>query len=299
MAKSMGQIHTVNVSQEVNSAGDSLLVDFPFELSDQLNRLIRSGNFFKLVGIDAALNTVGTVGGGQVSGYLRYYAPTRGRVLAYRNAFQAMKSAMELQGIKMSSNKMYDFRPKFNATATYPGGYPNQANLAGGTGSTTNALVLHDNASPGSDHSVFGVYNRSVKPVNTQAGGDLFGTGFNTMGVQSTPTDFVINDQAMYTGNPLFASLEWESIPFTMSWTPDSTDIATNFQWRPDPALFLAILTGQIECAIEEVNLDGDPTPAGVNITWAFHISGWKSIMSDKKPQRRMSKRKRSRRTKR
>jgi len=75
-----------------------------------------------------------------------------------------------------------------------------------------------------------------------------------------------------------------------LSWTPDSSDIATNFQWRPDPALFLAVLCGQMQVVIEEVNLDGGA--AGVNINMATMVSGWKSIMGnpDKKRSSRGSK---------
>jgi hypothetical protein len=73
-----------------------------------------------------------------------------------------------------------------------------------------------------------------------------------------------------------------------LSWTPDSTDIATSLEWRPDPALFLAVMCGQLQVRIEEVNLDGTPDPAtALNVKVATMVSGWKSIMGNPDPGRK------------
>jgi len=288
-AKELGQLHILNFEKDVNDSGDILNCDISGELSKQLQRIVRQGNNFKVVGIDMSLNTAGQIGGGQVSGFIRYYAPTKGRCMAYREAYKAMMTAMKLQGINHRSNKFYDFRAGFNTLGPNGGAIVNQATLNGATG-----LALYH---PGtSSASIFDVHNDGVKPEGFDgSSGDLFPSGFNTMGVQSTPTDFVLNDAPLFEGNSDIADVNWEYIPFQMSWTPDSTDIATIFEWRPDPALYLAVMTGQLQVFVEEVNKDapsGEPKPAYLEMSVAVMVSGWKSIMSDgkKKKSRRSRK---------
>lgn len=291
MPKSLGQIHTVNIRDQVGTApGPRTNIDLPGALTEQLQHMIRAGNNFKVVGIDVGLSSATTLGGGQLSGHFRYYAPTKGRCKAFRTAFVAMRNAMKLQGISMHSNALYDFRAPLNDHVDASNTFRNQASLDG-----TNGLTLGLSTAGSADYSIFGVHNKSV--VNTTAGvaaGDLFNPGFNTMGVQGTPTDFVLNDAAIYSGNSDEASTEFEMIPFVLSWTPDTTDIATNFQWRPDPALYTSILCGQLQMYVEEINLDGGASQIEVDI--AVHVAGWKSIMSDpsKKSRRKSSSKKKS-----
>lgn len=296
MAKSLGQIHTVNFYNSIDpTVAEQRILNYDVsgQLCHQLQRMVRQGNSFKLVGLDMNLTAVGTLGGGQVSGYIRYYAPTKGRCEAYRSAFHAMRNAMKLQGINMTDNEMYDFRAGFNGKGeTYLNGatIQNQATM-----DASNPLCL---TSADGEPSVFGVHNSGVIPTSQGvSSGDLFQSGFNTMGVQATPTDFVFNDRALWTGNEHTASEEWEAIPFMMSWTPDTTDIATQFQFRPDPALYLAIMTGQLQIYLEEINLDGGASQ--LELTSAVQISGWTSIMSDKtkKPKRRKSRKSNKRRS--
>jgi hypothetical protein len=59
-------------------------------------------------------------------------------------------------------------------------------------------------------------------------------------------------------------------------------------QWRPDPALFLAVMCGQLQCVVEEVNFDGGATALELNI--AVMVSGWKSIMGSPDRKRKSSK---------
>ncbi len=289
MPKSLGQIHTANFSCQVSADSDRYLLDVPQVLSDQLNRLVRQGNFFKIVGIDMNVTDVGSGdNGGQVSGWLRYYAPTRGRCAAYRAAFNAVRTAMNLQGISMKDNAQYDFRTSLNALATYN----NQAdikNIAVLDGSAANALVLHTDTVGYPDNcKVFGVHNSSVEPVQDVP---QFSAGFNTMGVQTTPTDFVLNDSLMFTGNHESANTEFEKIPFQLSYTPGSTDISVSMQWRPDPALYLAIMTGQMELEIDEIDLDGGASALKIEV--AVMVSGWKSIMGNPDKKKRGKSRRR------
>ena len=237
MAKSLGQIHTVNHTMSFANAGAINNIDVSGELTNQLERNIRQGNYFKVVGIDMSLSTQGTSGGGQVTGYLRYYAPTAGRCEAYRGAFKAMKKVMEVQGIPMnerSGNSMYDFRAQITDEN---GGIAmkNQATLDGTTG-----LALYHQTD--AKASIFSVHNESVTPREGVGATAATSTGFDTIiNEGATATDFILNNHQLYTGNSQTANLNWEFIPFTLTWTPDTTDLVTVWQWRPDPALFLAV----------------------------------------------------------
>ena len=284
MAKSLGQIHTVNYTQSVTNTGaaqNAILVDLPGQLTKQLQTIVRAGTYHKCVGIDMTLDAVGTLGGGQITGYIRYYAPTRGRCEAFRGAFKAMKEQMKNQGVDTQTNPLYDFKAPLNEFVHLSGAMENQATLDGATG-----LALYNLAVPGS--SIFDVHNRNVQPTYTAAAGDMFQPGFNTLLQSSSGTDFVINDTVPFTGDRNSASTEYESIPFMLSWTPDTTDIAVQWNWRPDPALFLAILCGQMSVVCEEVNLDGGA--GAINLNVAVMVSGWKSIMGDPSKARRSRK---------
>ncbi len=282
MAKSLGMIHTVNTEHTFDTSGQVSHIDLPGELTAQLSRMIRAGNFFKLVGIDMSIDAQGTVGGGQISGYLRYYAPTRGRCAAFREAFQAMKNVMKMQGINTWTNPLYDFRVPLNDDTSVSGDFPNQATLDGDRG-----LSLNDSQT---DTSIFGVFNESVRPQYTSTAENQFGTGFKTVlsDLQTTPTDFVRNDEVMWSGNSDKAATAYEKIPFMITYTPDSVDTVWSVQWRPDPALYVAILCGQLQIVAEEVNRDSD-APA-LNLQVACHVSGWKSIMGNPDKKRRKKK---------
>ena len=73
MAKSLGQIHTVNFSDSITSApGPRTNLDLVGGLTEQLNHMVRCGTYTKVVGIDMGLATGGTLGGGQITGHIRY-----------------------------------------------------------------------------------------------------------------------------------------------------------------------------------------------------------------------------------
>ncbi len=285
MPKSLGQLHTANFTRTVTTSGTMLQCDLPGVLTEQLQEMIRCGNYFKVVGIDMSLTTVGTTGGGQVSGHIRYYAPTRGRCNAFKGAFKAMADIMHLQGIKMRDNKLYDFRVPLNDTVDGENPFRNQATLDGSEG-----LALYNTTEVGA--SIFEVHNRQQIPQYGGATGDIFKPGFDTLiqRLDEDPTDFVLEDTAIWSGNSGVAITDYETIPFMMSWTPDSTDIAIQFQWRPDPALYLAVLCGQLQVFVEEI--EGDPDGTTVELNVAIHVSGWKSIMGNPDKKRRKSRRK-------
>jgi len=288
MAKELGQIHTVNYRQNITNTGSSqnaVAVDLPGQLSEQLQTIVRAGTYHKCVGIDMSLDTSGTVGGGQITGRIRYYAPTKGRCEAFRGAFRAMKEQMKNQGVDTRTNPLYDFRAPLNEFSHLSGAFPNRATLDG-----ANGLALYNQTVPGA--SIFDVHNRNVQPAFTGTAGDMFQPGFDTLLQSSAGTDFVLNDTVPFTGNRNTASVEYEEIPFMLTWTPDTTDLAVVWNWRPDPALFLAVLCGQMSVVVEEVNLDG--TAPALNLNVAVMVSGWKSIMGDPSKRKRRSKSKKS-----
>jgi len=285
MAKSLGQIHTVNHSLAFNDTADLGLIDLSGELSSDLQHMVRQGNMFKVVGIDMTISDLGgNTGGVTVSGFLDYYAPTKGRCKAYRDAFKAMANAMKSQGISMRDNKLYDFRVGFSDPNNYP---VSQRLVNSAILDSSNVLCLAGAAAP--EASVFGVHNEQVQPATT--GTPNFTTGFNTLGNQTTPTNFVSNEGAYgYAGNELKASEEFQSIPFQFSYTTSAagSDFVSQFQWRPDPALYFAMMCGLIRIRLDEIDFDGDIT-AGV-IDTAVHVSGWKSIMGSPDKKRRSRK---------
>lgn len=292
--KGLGMIHTVNVATAITSETQGQLrpVDLSANLTSQLSRNIRQGQYYKLVGIDANIEAfefgTETPDGGSITGVLQYFAPTRGRCMAYRNAFKAVSSAMKDQGINKKADTMYDFRVAMRPDDAYflPGvGYtfPNHATLDGRDG-----LVLMDEDSL--ETNILKVHNSNVTPSQTvQASPIPFGTYGNT-------TDFTLNDVALYRGNPDFAAQTPESIPFVVAWDNDSEEYAMMFQWRPDPALYISVMAGLIDVKFDNIEILGDTEQ--LTIQWAFHIAGWKSIMGSPDKKRKPSKRKSSGRKK-
>lgn len=288
-AKELGQIHTVNDIYNLGSVPSGTIArryDLAGGLSDKLQRMVRQGNFFKLVGIDIAISpdVQGGSNGGTVSGYFRYYSPTKGRCAAFRHAFKAMADQMKMQGVPMRANANYDFRVALTDSATASPSLINQASLDGTNGLALNAAVA--------GASVFGVYNKSVLPnLTTVPAGDLFDEGFDTLlQTGGAKTDFVLNDGTLFSGNEHTADLSYERIPFQISYDPNGAT-TTVFEWRPDPALYVSIMTGNLEMVVEDITLSGTATQLRMDVS--LYISGWKSIMGNpgkKKVSRRSRK---------
>lgn len=281
-AKELGQIHVLNDVTPIaaTTSGVTRKYDLAGMATDKLQRLIRQGQYFKLCGIDISANAAGAALASQevsVSGYFRYYSPTKGRCAAFRHAFKAMADQMKIQGIAMRNNKLYDFRVALSDNITTLPLTRNQATLDG-----TNGLCLNNGSIAGA--SVFGVYNKSVVPTSTAtAPADLFDEGFNTLlqgGVGMT--DFVLNDSDIYTGNENYADETYDRIPFQVHFGNGN---ATAFQFRPDPALYVAILTGNLEMVVEDVTMTGGLAACDLEIS--FMVSGWKSIMGSPEKKRR------------
>ncbi len=275
-AKELGMIHSVNFARTLTNStsnNDYTLLDLPGQLSEQLQRLIRQGQYFKIAGIDMGLQPVGAMTSASVTGILRYYAPTKGRCAAYRQAFKAMAEAMKVQGISMRDNKFYDFKCTTRDSSLLTNDLDNCASFDGVT-----ELALNGAAPNG----VFQVYNESVQPVQTTA---TFSDGFGVFG--SAGNNFVVNEgQQGYEGTDgKIADIEFEEIPFNLTW--DNNDVtAMNFQWRPDPALYVAVMCGMFEVFFDDVTVTGS---TDVTLEINVMVAGWKSIMGnpDKKKKRR------------
>lgn len=277
-AKELGMLHSVNFSQTVTN-GDSLVYnhDIAGQLTEQLQRMVRQGQYYKIAGIDIGLapKLSGVAASGTVTGRLKYYQPTRGRCAAYRAAFKAMAEAMKVQGITMRDNMFYDFRVPINNTSTYANATP-FANGASFDGATE--LTLAGAAPDG----LFAVHNSGVQPVQTSA---TFSEGFGVFG--NAGNYFVLNENTQgFEGNVMIADDELEEIPFQLSvdLTASQTNSSTlSWSWRPDPALYLAILAGQFEFVIDEATVEG----GDLTLTATYSVAGWKSIMGNPDRKRR------------
>lgn len=284
--KSLGQIHTVNFDVTGIQADDSYyLLDTAGELCGQLNHMVRHGNYFKCVGIDMTVsdNDGTAIGGGSVTGELRYFAPTRGRCEAFKSAFKAVREGAKLQGFRLTDNANYDFRVPLRNPTVYSSPYGDLVSKATLDGTNDLALVHGTTA-----QSVFGMHNSTIEP---RQGGTqpTFSQGFGIPGLSGTGTNFVKNAGALY--DPSMhnvASEQMESIPFQLSYDPQGEGAAFTFNWQPDPALFLAVMTGQFELWIDEQ--DRDDGVSALRVSIAIHIAGWKSIMGNPDRKRRSRK---------
>lgn len=272
-SKELGMLHGVNFQQDL-SDGDSLVYnhDLAGQLTEQLQRMVRQGQFFKVAGIDIGIRSKlsGVPTSATVTGRLQYFAPTKGRCAAYRGAFKAMAEAMKVQGISMRDNMFYDFRVPISGSSTYANVTP-FANTA--TFNGVDELTLRASAPNG----VFAVHNESVQPVQATA---TFSEGFGTFG--NAGNDFVLHENTQgFQGNDMIADDELEEIPFQLSigLEDDSDSTTLSWQWRPDPALYLAVMTGQFNLVIDETSIS--PSSAEISILTSYSVAGWKSIMGN------------------
>lgn len=288
MAKSLGQIHTVNYTLSGSSDGDRFLIDLPGELSNQLQHMVRMCSSFKVVGIDVTMTDPFSGEGAQsLVGELQYYAPTRGRVLALREAFQAVMRAMKIKGIKPQNNLNYDFRPPLEPLANYHNGsdFLNAASIQFDT-TTLSFVELAIENNPGFQ-TVFDIWNAQIQP---KQGTVSFSTGYDVvlggetqgLGGTSTSPDFVLNEgEYLDSVGGHHASTEYETIPFMVT-NSDGESAALVTNWRPDPALYLSVLMGQFGVLVNEYIDEANPG-SFYELQVAVHVAGWKSVMRDRK----------------
>lgn len=306
MPKSLGQIHTV--SYDVGAAAYPLgpntkfLIDLPGQLTEQLQHMVRMMSSFKVVGIDLALSPV--LGADPLScsasGKILYYAPTQGRVKALQMGYEAVRKMMKLVGVTPTHHVGYDFRPPFADPATFLNGvdFGNQAAIE------DNGLASCMANGPGSSN-IFGVYNQGIitrASLGPTAGSyeDGFDIGLRTV---ASSADYVLNEITYLQSQNHPTALETpEEIPFDVSFTSatgtfgEAALSSSEMEWRPDPALYLSVLTGQLVVAIDTIvatDENDDDVIQDVEFNCAVHVAGWKSILGSNK-KRRHSKRRKS-----
>ena len=297
MPKSLGQIHTCDFNYELADTlvGQPFLCDSSAKLSTQFNRNIRMLQTYKWVGADLVVQlpeNIGVLGSGQsdrviVKGRMRYFAPTKGRCDALRDAFSQFKENAKYQAVSPMKNKLFDFRVLPRGKSEYlnsisqPSGVFKTNDLLFNltTMDGSNELAMIAGATPGNE--VFTSYNENVRPQETTVTGSDFSSGLTTqLGTLVTQTDFVLDEGLIQAGNPNIADVKMEEIPFTLSY--DGTARRTmSLQWRPDPALFVSVLGGFVEIIIDEATADGATGTGaidGFEIDVSMHWAGWKSI---------------------
>ncbi len=281
MAKELGQIHTVNYrAGPFSASGEKYLCDLSKELTQQIGHMVRNSTSHKLVGIDLTASEVGGTGPAGISGWIRFYAPTRGRVEAYKDAYKAVMTGLKLNGVNVKGNKIYDFRVALQDRRGYVNGddFVNQAAIGGQEG--LGELSLGNEDLEGDNFSVFEVYNLDRQPVAAPASTPTFSAGYNILSPSGNISDFVANEGFYWDGMKDEANVEMEMIPFELNWTPTSDDTAFVLNWRPDPALYVAMMAGQFDILIDEISSNvGDELVIDV----AAHIAGWKPMLGHKR----------------
>ncbi len=277
MAKELGQIHTVTYDLQNMASGDLGIIDLPGQLSKQTQHRVRMLQNFKVVGIDMAITGSGT---STVSGVVRYFSPTKGRVQALLKAWEACKDMLTLNGVQYWNNLNYDFRPCMRDPAAYTlqGAlgtlFLNQASLET-VGGVAGPLSL---IAPAAGYkSVFATFNEGIQPAQTV--GVAFSSGFNVIEA-GTAGDMVLNEGEYLNSWLPQAQEQPEEIPFQLSIDTLTDEASPTFQWRPDPALYLSVLTGQMEvyCDIS--------SDENVDIHCSVMVAGWKTIHSSRKTKK-------------
>lgn len=296
MPKSLGQIHTTKFNYEAGSGAtgvnNAFLCDNSAKLSTQFNRNIRMMQSYKWVGADLVvqlpddLDPLTNSNRVIVKGRMRYFAPTKGRCQALRDAYQQLRHQAKLQSVDLSKNKLFDFRVLPRGLSNYPLNslIPNTEDIYNTTTlDGTNELAMTDGASGA---MVFNQYNVGVVPTESTVTSSDFNSGLKTqLGTLVTQTDFVQNEGLIQSGNPNVADTVLEEIPFTLSF--DETNRRTvSLQWRPDPALYVSVLGGFVEIVLDEIEATGAAAINGVEMDIAMHWAGWKSIVNPPRSRR-------------
>ncbi len=305
MPKSLGQIHTVshefaNIDYSLAS-GSQLLIDLPGQLTLQLQHMVRMMSSFKVVGIDM---TIGPILGGSaltasMSGQVQYYAPTKGRVEALKMAYTTVRKMMNMSGVKPHNAINYDFRPIIQD----PADFENEADIFNVASIEDNGLASCLANGPALSSNIFGIYNQGIQPRHTLGVNQWNPEEGFSIGLRSNvaSADWTLNEGVYLQAiSAPTADETLESIPFELSYSPPDTvgginmnANAVEFEWRPDPALYLSVLTGQLVIDIESftaVNDEGVADPDEAQLDVSVHVAGWKSILGSNRKRRRSRK---------
>ncbi len=283
------------------------LLDTSADLTRKLQKMVRQGQIFKVVGFDISLEN--NLGGsddvlGSCSGSINYISPTKARCDAWRHAFKATQKWRKIQGI--SPNYNYDFRVGLEEGITYANtkfgsatynDIANQAWLE--TNGTGNALGLNLlSTTTDSQQSLFDVWNLGIEMSDATAV-PTFGAGWNPYlpdsGLNTTDMDFVINEASLLVTNPngpQYASLEKSKIPFSCAYGQSATAKgATNFEWRPVTGEYIPVMNGLFEVHCKDVSQTSETDT--VELLLNVHIAGWYPILKRRKSRRKFRGRRR------
>lgn len=264
-------IHTVDFDLQAGlastSAGLPILLDLPAELTRRTNKMQRQGAGYHIGGIDITVqNSAGGSGGGsapgtytQIAGRLRYFTPTKGRVEAYKAAYDTWRETLRAAGV--TPNRFTDFR-------VTPMGLSNYANPQSGVDSqvypTIPNLVTLDGArslacfsNAGQGYEIFLNWNAQqaynpITPTQLQSTGLYSRTDANSGG----QTDFLLEEEVLMTGWNLDAETDYTEIPFVASF--DNENNVYSWHWDPSPNAYLSVMCGWFEIVLDEVVTDAD-----------------------------------------
>jgi len=301
-------IHTVDfdlaAGATMNSLGLPCLLDIPAELTRKTNSMQRQGAGWHIGGIDitvqntdggsAPLGNPGTYT--QVAGKLRYYTPTKGRVEAYKAAYDTWRETLRQAGV--TPNRFTDFRVTPMGLTNYANPisaddqvYPTTPNLVTLDGVRT--LACHSNGGQG--YEIFLNWNaqQAYNPITTtqlQSTGLYSRTDANSGG----QTDFLLEEEVLMTGWNLDAETDYTEIPFVASF--DNENNVYSWHWDPSPNAYLSVFCGWFEIFLDEVVTDGDTT-AGfplLDLNISFDILGCGRGYNSRSVQNKKSQSKKS-----
>ena len=262
-------IHTVDfditAGLAATSTGLPILLDIPAELTRKTNSMQRQGAGWHVGGIDITVHNTDAVPLGvagtftQISGYLRYFTPTKGRVEAYKAAYDTWRETLSQAGV--TPNRFTDFRVTPMGTSNYANSvsgvdsqvYPSTPNLVSLDGARS--LACFSNAGQG--YEIFQNWNAQQaysEPTTSQ----LQSTGLysRTDANSGGQTDFLLEEEVLMTGWNLNAETDYTEIPFVASF--DNENNVYSFHWDPSPNAYLSIMCGWLEIVLDEVVTDGD-----------------------------------------
>lgn len=289
-----GMIHTVSYNWSEVEQGAYAVFDLSKQLTQKLQKMVRQGSIFKIVGID--INTLvdasGTRNESGVSGVMRYFTPTKGRCDAWRSVFLATQKWRKAQGVPPNYN--YDFRLGFDAGTVgaskvdFGAEISNQAWLEYYADDSTEAspqgLFLINSLSADSQQSIFDVHNLGIE-MNDGASAPSFGQGWTPYSPfqsadEKIDMDFVKNEEALLVTNPNgpeYASLSADYFSFGVYATQDDDNghATVPFMWRPVSNEYLPSMCGLFEMQVTDTIQEDDIQTLIVT----FYVAGWSSIL--------------------
>lgn len=311
--------------------GVRFTIDLAAELSKIYGKLIRQNQIFKIGAIHCRLVNPDTAVQDEfmgASGNLQYFHPTRNRIKAVKNAYNAVQMHRRNQGIRTEG---YDFRVGFNP---YFGTVLQQANIigdakpiylsvptdgsltsviglitaAGGDASLVSAILA---AGGFDDQGCFNVYNDNMADLglprpSSNGFGSPYQSLLDTAGI--TEADFVSDETIFFTKNE--ASTQEQSVPFQLAYTHvtgsqlgvdgeenTTTGITTIKGHEP-----ISVLNGLMGVVIDTTGVNDHTISALLGnqdtmVEFSIEVLGSNSYMKKPRRSRRRSKSRRRRRS--